>query len=321
MTLQNRKNEIYSENGNITMCQIGCEFESFNKTTKKAKCRCEIQKNDIEINITKINFGAKDIGRSFLKTAKNPNFYVLKCYKLAFNYKDILKNKGRIIIMIIISFIILLLFYIIKDRTKVDMHIQCILENKYFIKDITTNKHHIKCKRRKNMNNNNDFKNDKKIAFSQKEINKITNIRNTNNIKNNQIFISSNNDLNYRENKNNNKIINDKAQVINKKNIINIYEMNKNKNIKTNKEIYENNNDLDMYSLKDEKSMISYKGTFFKYYCSILKNTKLILFTFLTITDYHLLSFKISLFLFSFSLYFSINNTTFTEYPFLIMML
>ena len=151
MTLEDRKKEIYSENGNITFCQTGCEFELYNKTTKKSKCNCEVQKNNIETNITKINFEAKNITNSFLKTIKNSNFLVLQCYKLAFNFKDILQNIGRIIMSIIlISFIALLFFYIIKDKKKINIYIGNIIQNK------------IKLKQKQNENKNDKSKNGKR---------------------------------------------------------------------------------------------------------------------------------------------------------------
>jgi hypothetical protein len=56
MTLEDRKKEMYSVSGNITLCQTGCEFKSYNKTTKKAKCDCDVQTEDTETNIENINF-------------------------------------------------------------------------------------------------------------------------------------------------------------------------------------------------------------------------------------------------------------------------
>ena len=131
MTLEDRKKEIFGQSGNVTMCQIGCEFKSYNKTTKKAKCDCDVQIQSTETNITKIDFSPKDIASSFLNTLTNSNFLVLKCYKLAFNFENILKNKGRIIMSIIfISFIILIIIYLIKDKKKIKEYITNIIKNR-----------------------------------------------------------------------------------------------------------------------------------------------------------------------------------------------
>ena len=55
------------------------------------------------------------------------------------------------------------------------------------------------------------------------------------------------------------------------------------------------------------------KRTFFQYYWSILKRGNLLLFAIMPNNDYNLRTFKISLFLISFSLYFTINAFFFTD--------
>ena len=55
------------------------------------------------------------------------------------------------------------------------------------------------------------------------------------------------------------------------------------------------------------------KRTYFQYYWSLLKKKQLILFTFLPANDYNLFTLKISLFLISFSLYFTINGFFFSD--------
>ena len=120
MTLADRKSEVLSATENISLCQSGCEFESYNSTTKKAKCNCDAQTNSTETNMTKIDFSSSSIATSFIDTLKNSNFLVMKCYKLAINLKNIFKNKGRIIMTIIyFIFIITLLIYIIIDRKNI----------------------------------------------------------------------------------------------------------------------------------------------------------------------------------------------------------
>ena len=55
------------------------------------------------------------------------------------------------------------------------------------------------------------------------------------------------------------------------------------------------------------------KRTYFQYYYSLLKKNHLILFTFLPIEDYNLITIKITLFLTSFSLSFTINGFFFND--------
>ena len=131
MTLSDRKKEIFSTSGNKTMCQARCKFESYNKTTKKANCNCDAQNGPTEIDLTKIDFSKNSIKSSFLSTLTNSNFFVLKCYKLVINFSNFIKNKGRLIMSIIlILFIFLLLIYFIKDRKTLNKFIQIILKSK-----------------------------------------------------------------------------------------------------------------------------------------------------------------------------------------------
>ena len=56
------------------------------------------------------------------------------------------------------------------------------------------------------------------------------------------------------------------------------------------------------------------KRTFFQYYCSLIRKKQIIIFTFVPIDDYNLVSLKISLFLLTFSLYMTVNAFFFTDH-------
>ena len=113
--------------------------------------------------------------------------------------------------------------------------------------------------------------------------------------------------------------MNDKKN--NKKNYYknNIYE--KKQQIKSRKkekenikiELYKDLNDQELNTLEYEIAIICDKRTYFQYYWSLLKKKQLILFTFVPTNDYNLFSLKISLFLISFSLYFTINAFFFSD--------
>ena len=72
-------------------------------------------------------------------------------------------------------------------------------------------------------------------------------------------------------------------------------------------------NDYELNTLEYELALEKDKRTYFEYYWSLLKKKNLILFTFIPQEDYNLLSIKISLFLISFSLYFTINGFFFSD--------
>ena len=415
MTLEDRKNEMFYANSDITLCQSGCAFQSYNITTKKSQCSCDAQKEETKTDITTINFDKDKIAESFLNTLKNSNFLVLKCYKLAFDLNTLLKNKGRIILTIILFFfIILLLIYIIKDRKSISLHIKSILKIKMNFSKNKDNNLKAKLNGEKETKNGKDINNKNK---GKRQLKKPYKIKSKNRNKNNKGNIVSNNKSNKSKktnnnknnkksnNKNNNKTNNNKnnnksktnknkkgnskfeptkkkinqtknnskqnientrnnktksnrlnslyqnsnecltnqyqnnktlrnininivpitninyAKAKNNKNLKNIKEdniiiySNKEKNIgKDFKYIdYKNLNDQELNTLEYEIALIYDKRTYFQYYWSLLKKKHLILFTFIPTNDYNLLTLKISLFLLSFSLYFTINGFFFSD--------
>ena len=95
LTLADRKNIIYDTNGNKTMCQEGCTFQSYNLTTKKSQCDCSVQTSETITNIDEINFEDSSLAEEFFDTLNNSNFRVLRCYKLVFSKKGQKNNKCR----------------------------------------------------------------------------------------------------------------------------------------------------------------------------------------------------------------------------------
>ena len=361
MTLEDRKKEMYNTSGNITMCQEGCKFDSYNKTTKKAKCNCDAQSENTQTDITKINFDKKDIGKNFLTTLTNSNFMVLKCYKLVKDFSDFFKNKGRIIMSIIfISFIILVFIYFFKDRKSIANFLQNIIKSKenLAIKENLEDtkrsrrkakasakkkkgrkrkrKRKIKTNIEKDQNNINIPPKKKKIntrksknsisppnSFdkvtsnnciqSNRELGTLSKInKNSGNININIIPISH---LHYSKQGKKRKVIKKKSN----KNDIKIYKTHKIKtfdekfDLEKNNKIYSNLNDEEINTLEYELAIIYDKRTYFQYYWSLLKKKQLILFTFIPTNDYNLFSLKLSLFLLSFSLYFTVNAFFFSD--------
>ena len=143
ITLSDRKSIIYSNNGNKTLCQNGCELASYNSTTKKASCKCVPQLNVTEVSLNSVsnNFVMKNIADTFLKTLKNSNFLVMKCYKFAFDLKTISSNIGRIFMTIIIFFsLIMLIVFCFYDNKKIESFIKLILNIKLVQKKINQKK-------------------------------------------------------------------------------------------------------------------------------------------------------------------------------------
>ena len=88
---------------------------------------------------------------------------------------------------------------------------------------------------------------------------------------------------------------------------------NKRKNNSIVDKKYNNYNDYELNNLSYKDALKIDKRNYFQYYFSLLKMKHVIIFTFFTYTDYNSKIIKISLFLFSFTLYFTINALFFTD--------
>ena len=132
--LYDRRNDIYQLTVNISLCQEGCEFESYFSNTKKAKCNCRINSNKNEINnfdLSNIQFNKNEMLDRFKEVIDNSNFRVLKCYKLVFKFNLFIKNIGSIIMTILfILFLILLVIYKLLSSKRIHFLIQDIINYK-----------------------------------------------------------------------------------------------------------------------------------------------------------------------------------------------
>ena len=93
----------------------------------------------------------------------------------------------------------------------------------------------------------------------------------------------------------------------------NIKQKSKNSSNSSNAKNKETLTEFEMNSLTYELALILDKRNYFQYYWSLLKQKHLILFTFLPANDFNVPSLKISLFILSFSLYFTINGFFFND--------
>ena len=115
-----------------------------------------------------------------------------------------------------------------------------------------------------------------------------------------------------------NSISNYKKKLSKKSKKLLINNNNKKNNSTTVFKRYSNNisikfNDQELNSLSYIQAIKYDKRTYFQYYWSLLKKKQLILFTFLPTNDYNLITLKLSLFILSFSLYFTVNGFFFTD--------
>ncbi len=389
LTLTDRKNIIYDNNGNKPLCQEGCIFEDYNSTLQQAKCNCNVQTQKIITDKNNIKFNKQLIVDSFnfYNELIQSNFKLLKCFKLVFSLKGQINNIGSYIMtIIIILFIILIIIYIIRGNSRINYYINAILKQKIIQREDIRRKSSFKQPNNKDKSKDRgkgkdkDKNNDKENSYN-KRINKENTdskkaenkIKEKSKIKNNSIDKKRNENHDFppkrksQKNQRNKRkrntyknsfenlsfsgkrmslkpesITNKDLRLSNTKDILGIKRNKKKsftkkqdkkvfnilKNIKdfsnkiiSNKKPQKKYTDLQIKKLNDEElNNLKYdeaikfdKRTFFQYYFSLLKKKHLILFTFFPADDYNLTTVKISLFLLSFSLYFTVNGFFFTD--------
>ena len=163
--LSDRKKDIYQISQNQSMCQTGCELQSYNSTTKKAKCNCDVNTEEVtKLDIDDL-FDQKEITKSFYSTLTNSNFKVLKCYKLIIDFSKISKNIGEILMSVLfIIFLILILVYNIKGQKIIHYYFDIIIKRKNInnVKNKGKEKKIEKIKNEKNPKKKEKNKDDKK---------------------------------------------------------------------------------------------------------------------------------------------------------------
>ena len=209
-------------------------------------------------------------------------------------------------------------------------------KNKNKVKNIDKKKNKNKKKDKISKSNKNKGKNNeppKKNFKSKINKNQIENLSKSNNnindisegglmnknknkdLKNININIIPINNINYnkikKKNIKNNKKI--KSKLNNNYNIKIFNAKPKNVLNKKNDILYMNLNTQELNELSYDLALIYDKRTYMQYYCSLLRKKQLFLFAFIPANDYNLLTLKISLFLLSFSLYFTMNGFFFSD--------
>lgn len=337
MLLYNRRINYYK---NKTFCEEGCVYIEYDYTNRKVHCQCGV-KTEIDNNIDNIKFYGNLILNNFFKLDRFSNVKILKCFKLVFSKIGQKTNFGSyIFIVIIIIFIVLMILFYLNFKNGILRMFNSIIEKKSirsFI-SVPTKKKYLRSSQKKHTY----------IGFNQKNpiiINGNIIINNNNNMPKNEkdnkpnIFKKFKKDKKLNESKTYNssreiirinlkrksEIINDKIyekkqslpKVYEKKNTLKkSLSLSKNKDKinkkETNEQIHKYNND-ELDSMKYEDAIIYDKRTYLQYYLSLIKQKHLIIFTFFNKNDYNLFTIKLTLFIFSFSLYFTVNALFFDD--------
>ena len=289
------KQNIYVKN-NMSVCEINCDFISYNYETQKAVCSCDI-KTEIPF-MNDIKFDKKLLLKKFIDFNNIANIQMIFCYKNIFKIKRILKNYGCFIFVsfIAINIGLIFLFYfldykkLLNDINKIKIF---VLNNKKKSKDknkknnILKTKTNIKRKGKIKFETNSNEKSIKTLIKLEKKTKKNNNQYNTTKEKN----IFSINNKNKKSNKHR------KKKILSHK-IKNVHEINLNYS--------------ELNSLNYRKALVLDKRAYIQYYISLLKTNHNLL-SILYSRDYNSRMMKISIFLFNLSSDITVNALFFND--------
>ena len=108
VTLKDRQNDYYQE---VDFCN-DCTYDSFDFDINNVNCVCTIENNENK------NEFLKDLRTQFETMFVSETFYVVKCYKLIFNWNIFKKNYGCWILLILLIIHIILCIYFFIDNLK-----------------------------------------------------------------------------------------------------------------------------------------------------------------------------------------------------------
>ena len=310
ISLKDRKNEFIDNN--MTLCEENCDLVGYDYEKEKATCSC-----DIKISMPEnydIKFDKKDFLKSFIDINNFANISILKCYKIVFQFKNLIKNYGFYILSLILLLYFITLFIFLyksfrrlkKDITKIITYKKIDAEKKGEIKNEAKEERIIKKpdkrskekKRRKSHVKNSKLKSETK---NESDIIDLKDKKSKNKKENKQ----KGRNYSHQETKNyEDKSIN----TMNRNNSIGFVNT-KSKNFQ---ELMEQK-DFEMNSFEYEEAVKLDHRNFFEYYISLLKNNHPLFFSFASYKDYNSRIIKMFLFFFSFSLDFTINALFFND--------
>ena len=338
--LTDRQNEFIEKN--LTLCENNCQYIGYNLSNKYASCKCN-SKNYINVTDDVIIDNVRLLN-SFKDIKYMINLEVMKCYSKLFKKEGIIYNIGCYILFFsIIFFIVSLIIFIRKGFKSLLNQINIIAQNNKIINNKNLKRlHQTEPGKTKKMNKRKKVKNKilkKEICFTERDIlttkkncftksNKKTDFPPKKKMKKSKIIVYKNKSSNNVSKAN--EMFNTTVKTIQKENKRKIIRNAEDKKvqIKLNSEKAENNdykneeiniNRTISYFTDNEINALNYnealrfdKRSYCKYYLSLIRTKHMFFFAFFPNNDYNSQIIKISLFLFSFILYYTINGFFFT---------
>ena len=288
--LNDRHNEF--NNNNMAICEKNCSFIGYEQDTKKAKCECEI--NLDQLSISAINNQSDIFHYNFTSKNTSTNMATMKCAYTLFTKDGISSNIACYIFIFFIPFFIAtgIFFYkcgfqfledIIQEIISLkEEKIKSIKYNKDINKNETIDINNNEEKGKKGIKKSKNNKKKKKSKKGKKKRNSNSQIKQLTNNNSKLSVLPSNNDI----------IDNNKSHNENLDLTYNNYELN---------------------NLSYENSLKYDKRTYFQVYISLIVLKHPIIFSFYPRKDYNSMIIKIDIFLLSVSLYYFVNALFFDE--------
>lgn len=302
-------------NGSIPVEYNNCEYSTFNIETKKITCQTKIETDFFKSIKNLFTTKKNNLFKDFLEVFTDSNISVIKCFSLFFSKKGQTLNYGSYLLMIfIVLFLINTIIFYHKGNKKIVNLLYSLIEKNIIVYNIS-----------KKVDDNLNYQKNKKVEEKSREIynfyksyfeyldykNRNYNFNNKENI-DNKSPIKNKSSKNIISNKSNDITIKSSSSRINlEKEISPPQKIEEKTNYQIKRHyIY---NDYELNWLDYYEAIEIDKRQYIDYYWATLKRRHLLLFSFYPNEDYNLKEIKISLFIISFTLYFSINTLFFRD--------
>ena len=283
MTIYERKNE-YNNKG-LSLCQSNCIMVEYIFEKEKVNCECQIQTN---LNLDSYNnkIDKYKLLNKFINLKKIMNIDIMTCYKVMLTREGLIQNIGSYILLsILFIFLVSAALFYFKGYDEIKEKIK-IVSGRQFRK----------------INERSSFEKNQNNIIKKKKVQNENSkkLKNKFDIKNNLSFSNSNIKLEVKNSLENvDEINNDISKKI------------KEKKNKLNLSLFYVEREINLFTY--EEAMKKDKRSFKEYYFSLIKLKQLLIFSFYPTFDYNSMIIKISLFFFSFALYYTVNGLFFND--------
>ena len=299
--LNDRKQEFVDNN--LSLCENNCNYTGYIKEDKQSSCNCVI-KNKMDL-ISEIIENPNKLSNNFAteessSISGSSNIVSIKCTKALFSKEGLKNNISSYILLIFIGqFLLSIILFMKCGYPLLVNNINEIINEKEKIqKEFTLGNQAILPQKGKRKKKKKKSGRKKKVNYPPKKysLNFFNNNLNLSKINNNNI------------NKRNKKNLD--TDLIDENNNKNKNDSSIQKIISKIKIVY---TDYELNNFEYKYAILHDKRSFGEYYCSLIKEKNIILFSFCPRKDYNSIIIRSSIFSLSFSIYYAVNFAFFTD--------